>query len=130
MAFAAAGRHAQVAAQFGHRVQAQINGLADFAIRYVVADTYNHRCTFWLDKVKGESMPQRHCCYCFNENHYHYVLHCPAIEKILQAILMRAAGVGAGRAWPLLYGRSRLSGGAGRHPVRRSANRNNSHYRL
>jgi hypothetical protein len=50
MAFAAAGRHAEVAAQFGHRAQAQVDGLTDFTIRYVVADTYNHRYTFWLKK--------------------------------------------------------------------------------
>eukprot|EP00004_Rigifila_ramosa_P005875 TRINITY_DN16535_c0_g1_i1.p2 TRINITY_DN16535_c0_g1~~TRINITY_DN16535_c0_g1_i1.p2 ORF type:complete len:110 (-),score=14.54 TRINITY_DN16535_c0_g1_i1:119-448(-) len=42
VAFAAASGHAQVAAQFGHAGQAKIDGLTDFTIRYVVADTYNH----------------------------------------------------------------------------------------
>ncbi|APA66556.1 hypothetical protein YQ44_00565 [Janthinobacterium sp. 1_2014MBL_MicDiv] len=42
MAFAAARGHAEVAAQFGHAGQAKIDGLTDFTIRYVVADTYNH----------------------------------------------------------------------------------------
>jgi hypothetical protein len=50
-ALAAAGRHAQVAAQFFHAGDAQLHGLTDFTIRYVVADTYNHCYTFWLGYV-------------------------------------------------------------------------------
>jgi hypothetical protein len=75
MAFPAASGDAQVAAQFGHVAQAQSDGLTDFTIRYVVADTNNHRCTFWLDKMRyktrlrsrarSDPIPFQSMHYCF-----------------------------------------------------------------
>src|SRR5947207_374539 len=44
-ALTAASRHTQIVAQFGHRTDAQVDRLPDFAIGYVVADTDNHRYT-------------------------------------------------------------------------------------
>ncbi|WP_449369365.1 hypothetical protein [Undibacterium arcticum] len=44
-ALAATSRDTQIVAQLGHRTDAQIDRLPDFAIGYVVANTDNHRCT-------------------------------------------------------------------------------------
>src|SRR5471030_385980 len=82
LALAAAGRHAEVALQLFHRVQAQLDGLADFTVRYIVADTDNHRYTLSLvDKALELSF--RHDCIYTNANHSHYMCYsAPTFSRV------------------------------------------------
>src|SRR5471030_300443 len=82
LALAAAGRHAEVALQLFHRVQAQLDGLADFTVRYIVADTDNHRYTLSLvDKALELSF--RHDCIYTNANHSHYICYsAPTFSRV------------------------------------------------
>src|SRR5471032_3340493 len=82
LALAAAGRHAEVALQLFHRVQAQLDGLADFTVRYIVADTDNHRYTLSLvDKALELSF--RHDCIYNNANHSHYMCYsAPTFSRV------------------------------------------------
>src|SRR5471030_1601266 len=73
LALAAAGRHAEVALQLLHRIEAEFGGLADFTVRYIVADTDNHRYTLRQVEKALERLSFQHDCNYTNANHSHYL---------------------------------------------------------
>src|SRR5471032_3255094 len=85
LALAAAGRHAEVALQLLHRVEAEFGGLADFTVRYIVADTDNHRYTLGRVDKALERLSFQHDCICTNANHSHYLCHSAPIFSRVQA---------------------------------------------
>jgi hypothetical protein len=72
MAFAAAGSDLKFVAKLRHGRDAAVHGLADFTIRYVIANTDYHRClvplSLWMKTPAMSVLPASVFCFisCFN----------------------------------------------------------------